>query len=177
MQFQMTPLTMSPTVTLEPRTAAHAEALFAVLAEPRLYEFIDEDPPASVEALREKFQRSESGRSPDGSEQWLNWVVRDASGQVAGYVQATIEAGGETNIAYVFGSAFWGLGIASAAVEAMLRILATEFDVKTFYVVAERANARSARLAERLGFTPAPPELCARRGVAPGDKLLRRLMT
>jgi [ribosomal protein S5]-alanine N-acetyltransferase len=167
---------MSPTVTLQPRTAAHAEELFAVLAEPGLYEFVEEDPPVSVEALRQKFLRSESRRSPDGTEHWLNWVVRDASGRVAGYVQATIEASAETNIAYVFGSAFWGRGIASTAVDAMLQILVTEFGVTTFLVVAERANARSVRLAERLGFTPAPPELSARRGVAPGDVLLQLLI-
>jgi RimJ/RimL family protein N-acetyltransferase len=166
---------MSPTVTLEPRTAAHAEELFAVLADPALYEFVEEDPPVSVEALRQRFLRSETRRSPDRLEQWLNWVVRDASGQVAGYVQATIEASAETNIAYVFGSAFWGRGIASTAVAAMLRILATEFDVKIFYVVAERANGRSIRLAERLGFSAAPPDVCMRRGVAPHDVMLQWL--
>ncbi len=172
----MTPRTTSPAITLEPRTAAHAEEVFAVLAEPALYEFIEEDPPVSVEALRQKFLRSESRRSPDGAEHWLNWVVRDASGRVAGYVQATIEASAETNIAYVFGSAFWGRGIASAAVEAMLRILVAEFKVTTLLVVAERRNARSIRLAERLGFTPAPPELRARREVSSGDVLLQRLI-
>ena len=39
---------------------AHAEELFAVLAEAALYEFIDEEPPQSVEALRQKLALSES---------------------------------------------------------------------------------------------------------------------
>lgn len=33
---------------------AHAEELFPVLAEPALYEFIDEEPPESIDALRHK---------------------------------------------------------------------------------------------------------------------------
>jgi RimJ/RimL family protein N-acetyltransferase len=143
---------MKPTVTLEPRTMAHAEELFPVLAEAALYEFIDEEPPLSVEALRHKLARSESRKSPDGSEHWLNWVVRDSSGRVAGYVQATVRSNLDTNVAYAIGSAFWGRGLATEAVAQMLDIVATGFGVKRFIVIAERRNTRSIRLAERLGF-------------------------
>ena len=166
---------VQPIVTLEPRTAAHAEALFAVLAEPALYEFIEEDPPVSIEALRQKFARSESRRSPDGSEQWLNWVVRDEALHVAGYVQATVAADLQTYIAYLFGSAFWGRGIASAAVAQMLDIVAAEFGVSTFFVVAERSNGRSVRLAERLGFVEVAPEFAAQQRTAPHDVLLQKV--
>ena len=166
---------VKPIVTLEPRTAAHAEALFAVLAEPALYEFIEEDPPASVELLRERFARSESRRSPDGSQQWLNWVVRDEALNAAGYVQATVAADLQTHIAYVFGSAFWGQGIASAAVAQMLAIVAAEFGVTTFFAVAERKNGRSVRLAERLGFVEVSPEFAARQRTAPHDVLLQKV--
>ena len=166
---------VKPIVTLEPRTAAHAEALFAVLAEPALYEFIEEDPPASVELLRERFARSESRRSPDGSQQWLNWVVRDESLNVAGYVQATVAADLQAHIAYMCGSAFQGRGIASAAVAQMLAIVAAEFGVTTFFVVAERKNSRSVRLAERLGFVEVSPEFAARRRTAPHDVLLQKV--
>ena len=162
------------TVTLERRTRAHAEALFAVLAEPRLYQYLDEAPPESVEALRQKLARSESGRSPDGSEQWLNCVVRDASQQVLGNVQATIFPSGETNVAYVFGSAHWGRGLAFEAMRQMLGILATEFGVNNFLIVAERANTRSVRLAQRLGFSAATAELAARKALTPTELLLRR---
>ena len=63
---------------LEPRTMAHAEELFPLLAEAALYEFIDEDQPESVDALRRKLARSEprkfraSGRAPG--------LRRDAAG-------------------------------------------------------------------------------------------------
>lgn len=163
--------------TLEPRTAAHAEAMFAVLADPVLYEFVDESPPVSVEALRDKFARSASGRSPDGAERWLNWVVRGASREVAGYVQATVEASLDTNVAYMFGKAHWGQGLATQAVSKMLDMVAGEFGVTRFFIVAERANPRSIRVAERLGFAPAPAALAVHKGTAATDVLMQKLLT
>jgi [ribosomal protein S5]-alanine N-acetyltransferase len=74
---------------LEPQVAAHAEAMFVVLRDPAIYEF-ENEPPWSVDEVRERFTELESRRSPNGQEQWLNWVVRLPSGELAGYVQATI---------------------------------------------------------------------------------------
>ena len=161
-------------VTLERRTRSHAEELFAVLAEPLLYEHLDEGPPPSVAWLRDRFVRSESGLSPDGSEQWLNWAVRDAARQMVGYVQATIFPPGEAHVAYVFGSAHWGRGLAFDAVGQMLHILATQFGVTTFMLVTERANTRSVRLAHRLGFAPATEERSARAGLTPTEQMFQR---
>lgn len=145
-----------------------------MLAQPSLYEFIEEDPPESVEALRQKLLRSESRRSPDGSEHWLNWVVRDGSGQIAGYVQATVPRSLQTNVAYMIGSTFWGRGIASAAVSQMLDIVAAEFGVKQFFILAERANTRSIRLAQRLGFSAIEPESARRKSIAATDVLMQK---
>jgi [ribosomal protein S5]-alanine N-acetyltransferase len=170
------PIAALPTVILEPRSMAHAEELFPVLAEAALYEFIHEEPPQSVEALRKKLARSESRKSPDGTEHWLNWVVRDASRNLAGYVQATVAANLETNVAYAIGSAFWGRGLASAAVAQMLQIVATDFGAKRFSIIIERENRRSIRLAERLGFSEAPVELAVRRGTPATDILFLKVL-
>ena len=80
----------SPRLTLEPLREAHAAEMFAVLSDPAIYEY-ENEPPASVEALAARYRRQQLGRSPDGREQWLNWVARlSASGEAIGYVQATI---------------------------------------------------------------------------------------
>ena len=162
---------MPPSVTLEARSVAHAEELFAVLAEPRLYKYLDEAPPASVEALRAKLARSESRKSPDGSEDWLNWIVRDSEGRLAGYVQATILPGGDGFVAYVLGSAHWGRGIATAAVAKMLDILAAGFPVQRFLLTVDHRNRRSIKLAQRLGFTPAWDAGLSARPASQGDLL------
>jgi hypothetical protein len=76
-------------LSLEPQTVRHANEMFAVLGDPAIYEF-ENQPPASLEWLRTRFGKLESRRSADGTEQWLNWVVRIAGGGLIGYVQATV---------------------------------------------------------------------------------------
>ncbi len=155
--------------TLEVRRIAHAAELFEVLRDPRLYEFLDEDPPASVQALADKLARSESRQSPDGKEHWLNWVVRTASGAIAGYVQATVEEDKATNVAYVFSPAHQGQGIATAAVARMLELVAADYQPAMFFIVADAGNVRSLKVAQRLGFSPAPAEVAATRPTSPND--------
>ena len=96
----------------------------------------------------------ESRRSADGSEQWLNWVVRLASGEPIGYVQASVR-GSQAGIAYVLGSRYWGRGYARKAVAAMLSELAYQYDVRVATAVLKTRNERSRRLLDRLGFIEA----------------------
>ena len=157
--------------TMEERRVAHAVELFAALRDPCLYQYLDEDPPASVQELEHKLARSESRLSPDGKEHWLNWVVRVDSGSIAGYVQATVEETKQTNVAYVFSPSYQGKGIATAAVQWMLDVVAKQYEARLFFIVTEADNRRSVRLAQRLGFTLAPEDLRAVRHVDPNDAL------
>jgi len=144
-------------LTLEPQRAAHAEEMFALLSDPAIYEY-ERKPPASLDWLRERFARLESRLSPDGREQWLNWVIRLASGELAGYVQATVTENGRAGIAYELASRYWGRGVARRAVDAMAAELAAHYRVHTLVAVLKRANGRSRRLLERLGFSPLSAE-------------------
>lgn len=158
----------TPRLTLEPQCAAHADAMFIVLSDPAIYAY-ENAPPASLEWLRRRFAALEARRSPDGREQWLNWVLRLRSGELIGYVQATVGAEGRAFIAYELASAHWGRGLAHEAVEAMIDELAAQYDVRTLAAVFKRANTRSRRLLERLGFTPA--EVAAE---APDEDMMQR---
>jgi [ribosomal protein S5]-alanine N-acetyltransferase len=73
----------SSRLRLEPQTAAHAEAMFAVLGDLAIYAY-ENEPPASLEWLRERFTKLETRRSADGREQWLNWVLRERGGGLIG---------------------------------------------------------------------------------------------
>jgi [ribosomal protein S5]-alanine N-acetyltransferase len=151
-------------LTLEPQTAAHAAEMFAVLSDPAIYEH-ENSPPQSLEWLRARFAKLESRRSADGQEQWLNWVIRVASGELIGYVQATVGADRRAAIAYELASRWWGRGLAREALEGMMAELVAHHGVHGFTAVLKRGNLRSLRLLERLGFTPAahadePDELC-----------------
>lgn len=144
-------------LVLQPLTAAHAPAMFAVLQDPQIYRFIEDRPPPSVEHLARVYAALERRTSPAGDERWLNWVVCDAQGQALGYVQATVQPGRQTWVAYVFASLAWGRGHAFEAVKAMMDHLAACEDVPRFAATVEAGNLRSVRLLLRLGFREAAP--------------------
>jgi RimJ/RimL family protein N-acetyltransferase len=133
-------------LTLEPLTAAHAPAMFALLSDPLIYTYLDFPPPASVEYLSRYYAQLETRRSPDGTQEWLNWIVV-LDGAPIGLVQATISADG-CEIAYILGSTHWGRGYAFEAMTAML----AQLEGQRFFANVDGENARSIRLLERLGF-------------------------
>jgi ribosomal-protein-alanine N-acetyltransferase len=142
-------------LVLEPLEARHAAEMFSVLSDPAIYEF-ENGPPESVEALEHRYRCLESRASADGSEQWLNWVVRLPSGELAGYVQATVYADGTAWVAYELASRHWRRGIGRAAVTAMIAELAGRHGVQTCLAVFKTRNFRSRGLLEALGFSAGP---------------------
>ncbi|MDH4052068.1 MAG: GNAT family N-acetyltransferase [Rubrivivax sp.] len=141
---------------LEPQLEAHAPEMFVVLSDPAIYEF-ERVPPPSVDKLAAGYRRLETRVSADGSEQWLNWVVRLPSGELAGYVQATVLPSKASCVAYEFASRHWRQGIGSAAVGAMLAELEVSYGVRLFVAVLKAANFRSMGLLRHLGFRPGTP--------------------
>jgi len=166
---------VTPRLVLEPQVAAHADAMFAVLSDPAIYEY-ENAPPVSLAWLRERYARLESRTSGDGTERWLNWVLRTADGTAIGYVQATVHADA-ADVAYEMGSAWWGHGYASEAVAAMLDELAHAYGVRRFAAVAKRANARSHALLARLGFALASPAAHRARDIPDDEVLYERMVT
>lgn len=161
-------------VRLEPQVAAHAEAMFEVLSDPAIYEF-ENEPPPSLDWLRQRFHRLESRMSPGGSEQWLNWVIRlPSSSELIGYVQATVYPARRAAIAYVLGSRYWGRGLASSAVKLMIGELVAAYDVRTLGAVLKRTNHRSQRLLERMGFAPGSERQRKEFGAEPDELLMVR---
>lgn len=142
----------TPKVTLEPLCAAHAAEMFGPLSNPSHYAFIPQNPPESLEVLRERYQRLESRRSPNGHELWLNWGVRLPTGEAAGLVQATGYPDGRAAIAYEFFAAFRGKGIATLAVRTILLHLRDDARLTHASARVDTRNAKSIALLERLGF-------------------------
>lgn len=164
----------APPLRLEPLEARHAGAMFAVLSDPAIYEF-ENQPPPSLEWLEGRYTRLETRTSADGTESWLNWVVL-LDDEAIGYVQATVEAAGLAWVAYEFGSAFWGRGLASLATRAMIEELRASYDIHTLLAELVAANHRSVRLLERLGFEAAGTELTVAHPVEPHERLMVRLL-
>lgn len=134
--------------------------MFSVLSDPAIYEFENEAPPSEA-WLANRYALLESRVSADGTEQWLNWVVRLPGGELVGYVQATLLQSGASFVAYEFASRYWRRGIGSCAVQAMLDELEAAYGVRTFLAALKAANYRSLALLRKLGFTPASPQQLA----------------
>lgn len=160
-------------LTLEPQVAANADEMFGVLSDPAIYTY-ENAPPQSLAGLRERYAELESRRSPNGREQWLNWVVRLARGPLIGYVQATVVADGHAAVAYEFHSRHRGRGLGTRAVAAMLGELAAQHGVRSATAVLKRENQRSLRLLLRLGFALASPARHAQVDVERDELLMER---
>ncbi len=105
---------------LEPMRREHAGEMFPLLQDEVLYSYTGGEAPASVESLQNLYAFREARCSPDGSERWLNWLVRDsATGLALGYLQATVEMDRAT-VAWVIGRAQQGKGHASKAANTLL---------------------------------------------------------
>ena len=138
-------------LVLEPLEARHAEAMYRILRDAELYRYLDDPPPASLDALRKRYEYLERRTSPDGSQHWLNWIVIPSGGEPIGFVQATVE-GASASIAYTLARDEWGRGHATRACRLMIGNLLARYGVQRLTAVAEVENARSIRLLERLGF-------------------------
>lgn len=163
----------TPNLTLEPQLAMHAAEMFGVLSDAAIYEF-ESEPPQSLEGLRERYAELESRRSPNGREMWLNWVVRRPGAGLIGYVQATLREHDRSLIAYEFGSAYWGRGWASEAVDAMIRELGARYGIREIGAILKCKNLRSLRLLQRNGFERASATIESAREIERDEQLMLR---
>src|ERR671927_490894 len=143
----------TPRLFLEPILPAHAPVLHERLQEERLYRFIPQDPPDSLEALTDRYAFLAARRSPDGREAWLNWAVRErAPGDYAGTLEATVFGDGRAIIAYMVFVPFQRRRIAAEACERLLAHLFEDYRVNTVAAELDTRNAASQALVESLGF-------------------------
>ncbi len=136
---------------IERQRPDHSEGLFAALRDPRIYKFLDDAPPKSLDEVRNRVIRLMAGGPPDGSELWLNWSVF-VGDTIFGFTQATIEQEGRASIAYVLSPSVWGTGVAQRAAELTFDVLARSHGIKSLMADTEVGNLHSQALLDRLGF-------------------------
>ncbi len=139
-------------LVLSPLAAENADEMAVVLGDERMHQFTG-GAPLTLEQLRERYRRLAVGRSSDGSEQWLNWIVRlRADGAAVGTVQATVTAdGAEAEVAWEVGVPWQGRGIASEAAAAMVAWL-LDHGVQSIAAYVHPSHDASAAVAARAGL-------------------------
>ncbi|WP_196827756.1 GNAT family N-acetyltransferase [Frigoribacterium sp. CG_9.8] len=141
---------------LEPLSVGHAAEMAEVLADPLLYEFTGGEPPTH-ESLVRRYAAQTVGESLDGSQWWLNWVIRRKdSGVLIGFVQATVagEPGAlGADIAWVVAPKAQGNGVATEATYAMIQWL-RERGVATLDAIIHPQHHASMAVAKNQGLEP-----------------------
>lgn len=139
---------------LEPLMPEHAFSLHKHLVDERLYRYIPIDPPESVEAVRQRYQKLALRRSPSGDEIWLNWIMKDrVSGEYVGTLEATVLPDARAMIAYMVFPEFWRMGFALEGGREVVYHLWKTFPVDRIFGEVDTRNIPSCRLLESLGFS------------------------
>ena len=140
-------------LVLEPIGPQHARTLFPLVADPRLYDFVDPRPPTSASELELRYRIWSRGVSPDGAELWLNWAARlRGSEEYVGWFQATVRADRTAEIAYVTFVDHQRRGFAREGCTAVIAHLVRSHDVDTIAATVDPRNEASIALAKSLGM-------------------------
>jgi len=85
---------------LRPLVPEDADEMASVLGDERLHDFTG-GRPLPPEQLRARYEHLAGGWSPDGTEQWCNWIVRvGPGGDAVGFAQATVGGDGVTALTF-----------------------------------------------------------------------------
>lgn len=138
---------------LEPLVAAHARAVYPLLLDERLYTYIPQEPPPSVEWLAARYRRLAARRSPDGQQIWLNWVarLRDEPSYV-GTFEATIEPDQTALLAYMIFPSHQGQGYAREGGKRVIEHLMRDHGACLVAAEIDTRNHASVGVVEALGF-------------------------
>jgi len=142
-------------VCLEPLRVDHADELMPVLNDGLLHTFIG-GKPADLEQLRARYTRQVVGRSPDGAQRWLNWLVRGEHAEALGTVQATIsgeEGEPVAEVAWVIGTAHQGNGYAREAAAVMVAWL-RQAGARSVIAHVHPEHEASTAVARAIGLAP-----------------------
>ncbi|MBP5975308.1 GNAT family N-acetyltransferase [Brasilonema sp. CT11] len=155
---------------LEPLMVSHAAHIYRQLQDERLYQFIPQEPPISLQVLQARYRALSSRLSPDGQEAWLNWAIRLRQFETyIGTLQATVYANqiaairvceappsglasSQGLIAYMIFPQFWQQGYAKEGCLQLLNHLFNDYQVKIVAVQIDTRNVASIELIKSLGF-------------------------
>ncbi len=140
---------------LEPLRVEHAAEMAIVLGDPGLHRFTGGTPATRTELVT-TYTRQVAGPA-DGSQRWLNWVLRRlADEQAVGTVQATLartDRGVVSEVAWVVGTPYQGRGYASEAAGVMVSWIRAQGDVTVIAHVHPDHRA-STSVARAVGLSP-----------------------
>ena len=139
-------------VRLRQLTQADAADLFDVFSDPLVMRYWSRDPFRHLGEARQLIEDIDAGWRRDTLYQW--GIEPDAAGRIVGtttlFQLSMAHRRGE--IGFALGSAWWGRGLAKAAVECLIDHAFHALDLGRLEADVDPRNAASLGLLERLGF-------------------------
>ena len=143
----------TPRLVLREITEGDAPALLAIYRDPAVARFLG-PPPGSLEAERANIAAHRARYyARRGYGLWA--VVRRDTGELVGrcgLLDAEIAGREEVEVSYLLAPPYWGRGLATEAAGAALAYAAGPLALDRVVAVIAPENARSRRVAERLGM-------------------------
>jgi len=137
---------------LEPLRVDHADEAAAAFADPALHSFTGGEP-GTADGLRLRYARQAVGHSADGTQTWLNWIVRRRdTAELVGTVQATV-SGSTVEVAWVVATGHQGRGYAREAASAMAGLLRSR-GLHALVAHVHPDHYASAAVARAIGLLP-----------------------
>lgn len=131
----------------------HATALFLGLSDSALFQFIPQYPPKSVEEVESRLQKLSRGKSSDGSELWLNWLIIHKNKYTPiGTLEATVRANERSaTLAYFVFLEHQRKGYAKEACSQLINLL-FENQTRQIFAYVDTRNIASIELAKSIGM-------------------------
>lgn len=141
-------------LVLEPLRVEHAQEMAPLLDDAGLHVFIG-GRPASRRELQEQYRSQVVGRSPNGLQCWLNWVLRRREdGRAVGTVQATVTEEQDepvAEVAWVVAAPFQSRGYAREGAQLIVAWLRDQ-GVVTVRAHVHPEHAASQGVAQAVGL-------------------------
>jgi RimJ/RimL family protein N-acetyltransferase len=139
----------TPRLTIRPFVLSDAATLVAVFSDPDVARHVGDGEPLSLEAARLWVTRSGENLKRHGY--GTGAVIARSSGQLIGWAGFARPRDGPEQIIYGLTVANWGQGLGNEIVKALLGV-ADGRGIATVLATVDRANAKSIRLLQKLGF-------------------------
>lgn len=145
---------MRETFTYEPLHSRHASELHTEWLDERLYQYIPERPPRSLDSLEREYTEFNGGAPQGSGEVWRNWAIRECrSNACVGTLQATRFADGLVWVGYKVVPSAWRCDIATVALSWLTGELGGVFPNQTLLAAVDTRNIASIRVLQKCGFT------------------------
>ena len=135
---------------ITPILPTDAADLFEILRDPAIGEKIDEEPPASVDEVRERIASWDHGPGTDRDERWLNWLARTPAGEPVAHLSVTVTPDGAW-LAWIVHVEQQRRGYATEGARAVMDAL-TDDGIRTFLASIPEGHVASEGVAGALGM-------------------------